>query len=107
MSDDPVRTSGLLYALRRSLVERLLTPWEAMGEMANQQRADAAVQIRMMMNEIEAWRKAAQKADREIAQLREERDEARREVCELDIDKHGGALLEAERRRWDCFKEKP
>lgn len=41
----------------------------------------------------------------EIERLRKERDEARREVCESDTDTHGGALLEAERRGWDCFKE--
>ena len=41
------------------------------------------------------------------AELTRERDEARREACELDTDTHGGALLEAERRGWDCFKEKP
>ena len=40
-----------------------------------------------------------------IERLRAERDEARREVCEADTDTHGGALLEAERRGWDCFKE--
>ena len=40
-----------------------------------------------------------------IERLRAERDEARREVCESDADTHGGALLEAERRGWDCFKE--
>jgi hypothetical protein len=39
----------------------------------------------------------------EIERLRAERDEARREVCESDADTHGGALLEAERRGWDCF----
>ena len=43
----------------------------------------------------------------EIERLRAERDEARREVCESDTETHGGALLEAERRGWDCFEEKP
>lgn len=42
---------------------------------------------------------------REIDRITAERDEARREVCESDADTHGGALLEAERRGWDCFKE--
>lgn len=41
----------------------------------------------------------------EIERLHAERDEARREVCEADTDTHGGALLEAERRGWNCFKE--
>lgn len=39
----------------------------------------------------------------QVAYLRAERDEARREACELDSETHGGALLEAERRGWDCF----
>ena len=37
----------------------------------------------------------------EIAQLRKERDEARREVCEAE--KY--CREEANRRGWDCFKE--
>jgi hypothetical protein len=37
--------------------------------------------------------------------LTAERDEARREACESDTETHGGALLEAKRRGWDCFKE--
>ena len=142
------------------IVTRLRIRWDAMGDMANQQRAEAAVQISTMMDELEAWRQAMQKADRDIAQLRNaleiekdavdhlhtdrnnlrleverlradrnnlrleidrmvdkltaqrdaarrERDEARREVCESDTGTHGGALLEADRRGWDCFKEKP
>ena len=36
-----------------------------------------------------------------IEHLREERDEARREVCEFE--KY--CLQEAARRGWDCFKE--
>lgn len=38
-----------------------------------------------------------------IASLRAERDEARREACGHD-EYIGGAMLEAERRGWDCFK---
>ena len=82
MSDDPASKDGLRWEIRRSLIERLRIPWDAMGEMANQQRAEAAVQISTMMDEIEAWKQAMQKAERDIAELRAERDEARREVCE-------------------------
>lgn len=39
-----------------------------------------------------------------LALAMEQRDEARREVCEADTETHGGALLEADRRDWDCFK---
>lgn len=106
MSDDPASKDGLRLEIRQRLVERLRIPWDGMGDMANQQRAEAAVQISTMMDEIEAWRQSAQKADRDIAELRAERDEARREVCESDTETHGGALLEANRRGWDCFKEK-
>jgi hypothetical protein len=41
-----------------------------MDDMANQQRSEAAVQISTMMDEIQAWRQAMQKADRDIAELR-------------------------------------
>jgi hypothetical protein len=40
-----------------------------------------------------------------IERLRAERDEARREVCDMEGETAGGALLEADRRGWDCFKE--
>ena len=78
------------------------------------------MQISTMMDEIEAWRQAMQKADRDIAQLRVERDAARRSVCEMSIQlggvyrRVGGKTVEvttpegcAEIMRWDCFKEKP
>ena len=77
MSDDPASKDGLRWEIRRSLIERLRIPWEGMGEMANQQRAEAAVQISTMMDEIEAWQNAMRKAERDIAQLRAERDEAK------------------------------
>ena len=70
MSDDPASKDGLRWEIRRSLIERLRIPWEGMGEMANQQRGEAAVQISTMMDEIEAWQKAMQKAERDIAELR-------------------------------------
>jgi hypothetical protein len=37
--------------------------------------------------------------------LTAERDEARREACESCSETIGGAMLEAEERGWDCFKE--
>lgn len=77
MSDDPASKDGLRWEIRRSLIERLRIAWEAMGDMANQQRAEAAVQISTMMDEIEAWQNAMRKAERDIAQLRAERDEAK------------------------------
>ena len=115
MSDDPASGDGMRWTIRQSLVERLRIPWDGMGEMANQQRAEAAVQIDTMMDEIEAWRQAMQKAERDIAELRDavdrlhtdrnnlrleidrmvdkltaQRDEARRRLCAelLEVEGH-------------------
>jgi len=125
MSDDPASRDAFQWELRRSLVERLRIPWEGMGDMANQQRAEAAMQISTMMNLIEAWRQAMQKAERDIAdmrarlteanliaagmqdeieRLRADRDEARREVCawakrHFKVD----AQHVARERGWDCY----
>lgn len=86
MSDDPAIPNGMHWLIRRNLIERLRIPWEGMGEMANQQRAEAAIQISTMMDEIEAWRQAMQKAERDIAQLRAERDEAANELEKLNAE---------------------
>ena len=43
----------------------------------------------------------------EIAKLRRERDEARREVCESEQYCVDRSREEAARRGWDCFKETP
>jgi len=40
----------------------------------------------------------------DIVRLTAERDEARREACGCD-EYIGGAMLEADRRGWDCFKK--
>jgi hypothetical protein len=42
---------------------------------------------------------------RELRKVEVERDEARREVCDMEGETAGGALLEARKRGWDCFKE--
>jgi len=124
MSDDPASKDGLRWEIRRSLIERLRIPWDAMGEMANQQRAEAAIQISTMMDEIEAWRQAVQKADRDIMQLRQqvtdllgERDEARVSVCLTALPPdyktwpqetiEYAVRLIAKQQNWDCFEEKP
>lgn len=118
MSDDPASKHAFRWELRQRLTERLRIPWEGMGDMANQQRAEAAIQISTMMDEIESWRQAMQKAERDIAELRAERDAARREVCHTlalnrtSAPRNVESLLEdahdiAAHRCWDCFKETP
>ena len=53
--------------------------------------------IQEIMNEVYA------RHDAECLRLTEQRDEARREVCEFE--KY--CLEEAAKRGWDCFKETP
>lgn len=51
--------------------------------------------------------------DVEIIRLTEERDEARREICEYQPRYYGPNCVDAEargaaeRRGWDCYKETP
>ena len=65
-------------------------------------KSDIVVQLRMN-SECLAPSIMLAAAD-EIERLRKERDEARREACGHD-ETIGGAMLEAARRGWDCFKE--
>ena len=108
MSDDPASKHAFRWELRQRLVERLRIPWDGMGDMGNQQRAEAAIAISTMMDEIEEWRRCSQKAERDIAELIRERDEARRECCRWMAEAEGGTPEEhAQEQGWDCFKEKP
>ena len=80
--------------------------------------ATAAHYINCAIKEIERLRKdrdemqdELRKAETECSMLRvecgvvaAERNEARREACGHD-ETIGGAMLEADRRGWDCFKE--
>ena len=64
------------------LVARLRIRWDAMGDMANDERAAAAT---------------------EIERLRAERDEARKMYCKF-VARNEPKYI-AERWGWDCFKE--
>ena len=78
-------------------VERLRIRWETMGDMANDERAAAAT-------EIESLRHGQREMMRTIAALKLERDEARREVCNMK-DFHGLPRDYALERGWNCFEE--
>ena len=78
-------------------VERLRIRWETMGDMANDERAAAAA-------EIESLRHGQREMMRTIATLKVERDEARREVCNMK-DFHGLPRDYALERGWNCFEE--
>ena len=116
MSDDQASHDAFKWKCRRNHIESLRIPWEGMGAMANTERNIAALMnterniaalmIENLMDEVEAWKQAMQKAERDIAQLRAERDEARREVCVL-MQQTGFLRGDyANERGWDCFKEK-
>ncbi len=118
MKDDPDRTEQFKRENRMAQMAKLRIPWETMGEMANIERALAAGTIQDLMDEVEAWQKAMQKAERDIAELREERDEARVEVCifwdaivtrrvTMPFPPTKECFSLAQSRGWDCFKEKP
>lgn len=136
MKDDPDRTEQFKRENRMAQMAKLRIPWKAMGEMANIERALAAGTIQDLMDEVEAWRQAMQKAERDIAQLRDrleveesavnhlhidrnnlrlaverlsvERDEARRECCMTWEAVMGREARDvAADKGWDCFKETP
>lgn len=107
MSDDPASHDAFKWECRRKQVESLRIPWEGMGAMANTERHIAALMIENLMEEVEAWRQAMQKAERDIAELRAERDAARQWICrELETLMDSPREI-AEANGWDCFKETP
>lgn len=72
---------------------------------------EAADEIELLRKEL--WRRkregnALRNAAVEIVQLRKERDEARRQVCQMR-EANGDFVAEqqAEMRGWDCFKDVP
>ena len=84
----------------QDFVERLRIRWEAMGDMANSERAAAA-------DEIEFLRRSQRELMGQVATLREGRDEARRMWCEV-IWLQGGLIppkLAAD-KGWDCYERK-
>lgn len=117
MSDDPASKETIRWEVARGLIAALRHEWPGMGEMANEQRMRAASVIEELMATVEAWRHSALKADRDIAQLREERDGARRELCYWwELSKRQRKLKNGHKFTpahvewaqifgWDCFKE--
>lgn len=79
MSNDPASHDAFKWECRRNHIESLRITWEGMGAMANAERNIAALMIENLMEEVEAWKKAMQKADRDIMQLRQQLKELRGE----------------------------
>ena len=66
---------------------------------------DIVVRLRAVLHNDRSVELMNREAADEIERLRNERDEARREVCGSDGGTIGEAMLDAEQRGWDCFKE--
>lgn len=77
MSDDPAIHDAFKWKCRSNHIESLRIPWEGMGAMANAERNIAALMIENLMEEVEAWKQAVQKAERDIMHLRQQLKELR------------------------------
>jgi hypothetical protein len=71
-------------------------------ELMNREAAD---EIKRLRNQLTERIHMCDMRSEKILELTAERDVARREVCDMEGETAGGALLEADRRGWDCFKE--
>lgn len=112
--NNPTNNEIFKWECRRKQIESLRVRWEGMGDMANTERHIAALTIENLMEEVEAWQQAMQKAERDIHELRKERDEARLEICDRISTTRWQPQFPlmtkrqyAAERGWDCFKEKP
>jgi hypothetical protein len=65
---------------------------------------DIVTRLRAVLHNDRSVELMNREAADEIERLRAERDEARREACGHG-ETIGGAMLEADLRGWDCFKE--
>ena len=104
MSDDPASVQAFEWETTMAFAKELAQPWEGMGAMANTQRRLAAEMIVKLYNRCTMEAQHIMELRQQVKDLRGERDEARRELCGHD-DFIGGAMLEANRRGWDCFKD--
>ena len=67
--------------------------------------ASAADEIDRLRIIVQGWQHSARNAERDMATLRAERDEARRQVCALDADIMEDQMEYARHRGWDCYRE--
>lgn len=79
------------------------------GYFMRQMFTEAADEIERLRVIVQGWEHSARNAERDMATLRAERDEARREVCSMNETglrmNESDKKREAKRRGWDCFKE--
>lgn len=115
MSDDPASHDAFKWEQRMSQIQRLRTLLEV-DCTVNAERNMAAWTIYNLMLDAKELNADIMQLRQEVADLRGERDEARRRLCAelLEVEGHpfgwkgaAGAKGIAERLGWDCFKEKP
>lgn len=105
MSDGSASTEALQWEQRMSQIQRLRTLLEV-DCTVNSERNRAAWTIYNLMLDAKELNADILQLRQQVADLRAERDEARREVCKLKawnvqerLGPEGYALL----RKWDCF----
>ena len=87
--------------IRKDITERL-------RDRDNHDSIEAADEIERLREERETYFKSYDELLAQTIQLRSERDEARREVCDLktfNCDNNITAYRYANRRNWDCYKD--
>jgi Arc/MetJ-type ribon-helix-helix transcriptional regulator len=77
---------------------------EIIEELRDERYRPHPSDIRTAVDELESMARRIDALEELTERLTAERDEARREACGHD-ETIGGAMLEADRRGWDCFKE--
>jgi hypothetical protein len=97
--NDPIRTAS--HMLHDELTAAMNAPMKALQDITEAVAVmeDEIKRLRIDRNE---WREDAEWERKVSDSLREERDEARREVCAMSCDDQRRT---AEDRGWDCFKE--
>ena len=87
--------------IRKDITERL-------RDRDNHDSIEAADEIERLRAERETYFKACDELLAQTIELRSERDEARREVCDLktfNCDNTMTSYRYADRRNWDCYKD--
>jgi hypothetical protein len=86
--DKRLENKAVLARAAADEIERLRGELESVG-LQLRARMDAADELAATIRKLQI--------------VQAERDEARREVCDMEGETAGGALLEARKRGWDCF----
>ena len=109
MSDDPASIDAFKWEQRMAQIQRLRTPLEGVDYTVNADRNTAALTICNLMLDAKELNEEIVQLRQQVADLRGERDEARREICQSRSTSYPHDMTEvyeiADSRGWDCFKE--